>query len=244
MKRGTPDHPKMRRLMQLLNCGQVVAVGTLELLWHWTARYAPQGDIGRWSPEHIAAGIGWEGSPENLVEALVEAGWACRARRSHLLLIHDWPDHAEDAVKKYISRNNLTFFNCRELSRHVGTMSRHVTPAVAVAVAVASAITDNPPYPPAPGTFPQASAENGNGNETPPQPPARAGGASVSKPRERDDERVARHIREWWHLPGPLSRVHIRRIRVALKSTPADELIATLKGDDAPDWLVPARGPL
>jgi hypothetical protein len=47
MKRGTPEHPKTAHLMAALSIPRPYAVGILELLWHFTARYAPRGDVGR-----------------------------------------------------------------------------------------------------------------------------------------------------------------------------------------------------
>lgn len=140
MKRGTPDHPKTLALMEALACPRPMAVGVLELLWHFTARYAPQGDIGRWSDANIAAGVCWPGDPAALVLALVRAGWLDESPK-HRLVVHDWHDHADDAAKKHIQRNNLQFATCpkRRLSCVATSRdkSRNVTPAVAVAVAVA-----------------------------------------------------------------------------------------------------------
>ena len=59
MKRDAPDHPKTQKLAHLLAIPQATAVGLLELLWHFTARYAFQGDIGKFADEEIARGAGW-----------------------------------------------------------------------------------------------------------------------------------------------------------------------------------------
>lgn len=140
MKRGTPDHPKTLALMDSLACPKPMAVGILELLWHFTARYAPQGDIGRWSDANIAAGVCWAGDPSALVRALLSSGWLDEHAK-HRLVVHDWHDHADDATKKHIQRNELRFATAsRKRPVSVETsrdLSRHVTPAVAVAVAVA-----------------------------------------------------------------------------------------------------------
>lgn len=228
MKRGTPDHPKTKRLMQILNCDQITAVGILEMVWHWAARYAPQGDIGRWSPEHIAAGIGWGHGARALVDALADAGYFDRHRK-HRYLIHDWHEHAEDAVKKYIARNNLTFLT---MSRRVRTKSRHVTPAVAVAVASAIAHngTDNPPIPPTP------EAPNGH----PPGPPADAGGSGQGR-KASDVERVAKAVKAKWRPDDPLHRDTLKQIRRALVSSSGDELLQQVReSEHPPPWLIDA----
>jgi hypothetical protein len=84
------------------------AVGYLELLWHFTAEFAPRGDVGRFPDQRIEAALHWQGRSGRLVSALVESGWldhhpGCR------LCVHDWAEHADDAVKKRLSRSRLQF---------------------------------------------------------------------------------------------------------------------------------------
>ena len=108
MKRGTPEHPKTLDLARRLDSrSRFEAIGILEMLWHWTARFAPQGDLGRWTDEQIEAGIGWSG-PGPLIPALVAARWL-DADRTHRLIVHDWADHADDATKKALLRKGLGF---------------------------------------------------------------------------------------------------------------------------------------
>jgi hypothetical protein len=59
VKRGTPRHPKVAHLCELLRVKLPAAVGYLELLWHFTAEFAPQGDIGRFTDKRIEAGKAW-----------------------------------------------------------------------------------------------------------------------------------------------------------------------------------------
>lgn len=107
MKRGTPDHPKTLGLMRRLSCSRFEAIGILETLWHWTARFAPRGDIGRWTDVQIEAGLGWSG-PEGLIPALLESRWL-DSDQTHRLIVHDWAQHADDATKKVLHRANLEF---------------------------------------------------------------------------------------------------------------------------------------
>jgi hypothetical protein len=106
LKRGTPDHPKTVHVQQLLGCLRHEVVGYLELLFHWTAKYSPRGDLGKWSDQAIADGVGWRGEPSALVAALVEAGWLDRDPQ-HRLLVHDWHEHADEAVKISLKRKGL-----------------------------------------------------------------------------------------------------------------------------------------
>jgi hypothetical protein len=108
MKRGTPRHPKLIHLRQLLKTGIAPAVGHLELLWHFTAEFAPRGDVGRFPDERIEAALHWQGKAGRLLWALAESGWldhhpGCR------LCVHDWAEHADDAVKKRLARSGLQF---------------------------------------------------------------------------------------------------------------------------------------
>jgi len=129
MKRGTPEHPKMKRLARALRVNQAQAVGILESLWHWAGRFAPQGDIGRFSDSDIADSAYWTKEPGILIEALVESKWVQRDP-AHRLIIHDWHDHAEESVKKYLARHNLTFVSLggvvETISGHVQQMSENV----------------------------------------------------------------------------------------------------------------------
>jgi hypothetical protein len=108
MKRGTPEHPKTRMLAEKLAAPKYAACGILELLWHLTARYAPRGDIGRFSDAMIADHLDWKGKPDQLVAALVDSGWLERDK-IHRLIVHDWKDHCEQTVIKWVKRNKVEF---------------------------------------------------------------------------------------------------------------------------------------
>lgn len=108
MKRGTIESPKLRLLTKRLNINMAQAIGTLEALWHFTARSAPEGDIGRHADEVIAEACFWDGDPQELINALVETHWVDRDD-GHRLLIHDWPDHADDAIHKRLADHGRTF---------------------------------------------------------------------------------------------------------------------------------------
>jgi len=111
VKRGTPSNPKLMELAEYLGCRRYAAAGILELLWHFAARHAPQGDVGKWSNQKIAAGIGWPvKSADRLIKALIDARWldetpTCR------LVVHDWHEHCEFAVDKYLASHRLRYAN-------------------------------------------------------------------------------------------------------------------------------------
>jgi hypothetical protein len=113
MKRGTPDHPKTKRLVRFLRIPIYSAVGLLEMLFHWTAKHCPRGDVGRFEDDEIAEGMGWHGEGTRLVEALHRAGYL-DVHPEHRWVIHDWQDHADEAVKKLLKRQGLAM----AVSRH------------------------------------------------------------------------------------------------------------------------------
>jgi hypothetical protein len=120
MKREAPSCTKMKRLCKRLGLRQYMGIGLLESLWHLTAREAPHGDIGKLDDEDIALYLDFEGRPEDLIEALVDAKWLDRCS-CHRLTVHDWHEHADDATKKKVERSKRPF-----LSRHVSTSAEHI----------------------------------------------------------------------------------------------------------------------
>jgi hypothetical protein len=114
VKRGTPDHPKIRALARKLRINRAWAVGIMEMLWHFTAQYCPRGDIGRYTDDEIAEACAWpeERPSRELIEALVE----CRLldpHPEHRLVVHDWADHAEDSVHTRLARAGESFADGR-----------------------------------------------------------------------------------------------------------------------------------
>lgn len=80
------------------------AVGILEAIWHYSGDFAPRGDVGRASNAAISRAIDWRKKPELLVDSLVDAKWLDRSEE-HRLIVHDWPDHAQEWVKKKLMRS-------------------------------------------------------------------------------------------------------------------------------------------
>ena len=114
MKRGTPDHWKMKELARRLNIPPMYAIswanGCMERIWHYAARYCLQGDLGRVPDAEIAEVCGWPvKAAGRLVDALVQARWLDRCP-THRLLIHDWSEHCDESVKKTLKNRGLQFF--------------------------------------------------------------------------------------------------------------------------------------
>jgi len=111
LKRGTLTHPKTLHLADELNLELWGAAGVLETLWHFAQTHARRGDIGRHSDAAIARAIGWRGDAALLIKALVSVRWldecAC-----HRLRIHDWPQHADQAVYRTEEIKRHGFIAC------------------------------------------------------------------------------------------------------------------------------------
>lgn len=108
MKRGTPEHRKMHILADSLKLRLYSAVGIMEMVWHFAGKYTPQGDIGSVPDRRIAAAVDWEKKPEILIDALVKSEWLDR-HDAYRLIVHDWPEHCEQAVRKLLLRNRKNF---------------------------------------------------------------------------------------------------------------------------------------
>lgn len=110
MKRGGPDHPKVRRLRRRLQVGLAEVVGTLELLYHWVAKYAPAGDVGKFENADIEEACAWQGEPDALVQALQDERFL-DAHPDYRLVLHGWSKHADDAVHAQLARAGTLFAN-------------------------------------------------------------------------------------------------------------------------------------
>jgi hypothetical protein len=115
VKRGTPDHWKMKALARELNVPPMYAIawanGVMERIWHYTAKYCPQGDLGRVPDEEIAEVCGWPAkAARRLVDALVTSRWLERSS-THRLIVHDWHEHCDESVKKTIRNRGLSFLS-------------------------------------------------------------------------------------------------------------------------------------
>jgi hypothetical protein len=108
VKREAPSNSKIKRLCRLLDIPLYHAVGLLELLWHLTAREATRGDIGKLDNESIALALDYRGDEDKLIDALVRCGWLDESTE-HRLVVHDWHEHADEAVKKRLTRSKRSF---------------------------------------------------------------------------------------------------------------------------------------
>ena len=107
MKIDALDHPKLFDLGARLGCSRPCAIGHLELLWRFTAKHAPRGDVGRYPDGAIARACDWAGDPAAFVGSLVGAGWLDQVDE-HRLVVHDWADHVERWVLAKLAKSGQT----------------------------------------------------------------------------------------------------------------------------------------
>ncbi len=87
------DHPKIYKLAKLLRINDENApIGILLRLWWWAMDYAPDGSLGRYDADDLARATHWKGDAEDLLEALIGAGWIDKGPEG--LQIHDWYQYA------------------------------------------------------------------------------------------------------------------------------------------------------
>jgi len=108
VKRGTPDHPKMLALMSALGIKKYAAVGLMEMLWLFAARYAPRGDIGKYDNATLASAIGWDDDPDVMINGIIKAGFIDESEE-YRLIIHDWSDHSDNAADRYLADHDMDY---------------------------------------------------------------------------------------------------------------------------------------
>lgn len=98
----------MRCLAEALKIPLPYAVGVMEMLWQFTAKFAPAGDIGKFDNDHIAKAIFWPKSPDLLIAALVKCRWL-DPDSSTRYLVHDWKEHADRGVRQKLQNAKACF---------------------------------------------------------------------------------------------------------------------------------------
>ena len=109
MLEGTYTSPKIRRLAVVLSIPWPQAIGLAGLLWRFTAKHAPTGEIGRHDDEDIATALEWPGDSSELVAAFVRSRLLDPAPNPVRLLVHDWPEHAPRYVRATLHRSGRDF---------------------------------------------------------------------------------------------------------------------------------------
>jgi hypothetical protein len=150
---GPFTSPKIRRLAVVLGVPWPHALGLAGLLWRFSAKHAPTGEIGRHDDEEIAAALEWPGEASDLVAALVRCRLLDPTESAARLLVHDWPEHAPRYVSATLKRQKLRFSAEYRRSTTVATTVPTVVPTT---VTTTDTTTDGTTY-----TYAYASASSG-----------------------------------------------------------------------------------
>lgn len=132
MKLEALDHPKTLDLASRLEVELPTAIGYLELLWAFTGKKAPQGNIGKWPDGAIARACYWMGRPEVFLLALQESGFI-DPDELHRLTVHDWREHAPGWVRAKLKKADLPFLHTLDASSdstHEGTCDPPIEPSI------------------------------------------------------------------------------------------------------------------
>lgn len=106
-------HPKVRKLARRLEIEEATAYGHLVLLWIWTVRIAPDGELSSFDFEDIALACQWTGDAEQFVRALVAVRLLDETTDG--LIVHDWMERAERYKRSQQEQAR------RQQKRHGGT---------------------------------------------------------------------------------------------------------------------------
>lgn len=91
-------HPKTKKLARLLGVSLPAAVGHLHYFWWWALDFAQDGTLEKYDGYDLADAMQWDGDPDQLVEALISAGYIDDTDDG--LTIHDWGEYAGKLLER------------------------------------------------------------------------------------------------------------------------------------------------
>jgi len=106
-KAKTLEHPKTLDLADALGIMDCFALGIMEAFWHHVAAYYADGEITGMKPTVMARSIRYTGNAQELLEAIVQAGFVDRV--GDRLIVHGWPEHCNDSVHMALARAHKHF---------------------------------------------------------------------------------------------------------------------------------------
>lgn len=115
-KRGTLEHPKTKRLARILGVCPGVALGLVETIFHWVGEYRKDGALTLNDLEDALDSGGWlsmftaEAVAAAMTNEVRECVWL-DVMPDGRYYVHDWHDHADDAVNRWLARAKKFFAN-------------------------------------------------------------------------------------------------------------------------------------
>lgn len=92
------DHPKTAALGEAMGWNKFETAGRLLAFWFWCLKYAPTGDLRKFTDTALAAPVVLNGTEaKRFVSAMVSACWLDRSE--NVFRVHDWPDFTRHYLK-------------------------------------------------------------------------------------------------------------------------------------------------
>lgn len=105
MKPTVLNDPRTRRLTALLAGNYSQACGLLELVWHFAADRAPEGEIGKALYNELAGFTFWPGPEDEIASKLATSGWAALTEAGFMLA--DWLEHMPPRLANSIRQRKV-----------------------------------------------------------------------------------------------------------------------------------------
>lgn len=98
------EHPKIYKLMDLLQISRAEVIGHLHMLWWWVIDYAPRGNLAEFGSRTLAKAADWQKDPDEFIKALHDSGFLTDGESG--LEVHDWLDYCGELIKKRLVRES------------------------------------------------------------------------------------------------------------------------------------------
>lgn len=107
MKPSVLNDHRTRRLTALLGGNYSQACGLLELVWHFAADRAPDGEIGKALYNELAGFTLWPGPEDEIAAKLSASGWSVPVPDGFVLA--DWEDHMPSQLANSIRQRKVRY---------------------------------------------------------------------------------------------------------------------------------------
>lgn len=94
------DHRKLFNAADELEIEPVHMMGLLVSFWMWALDNTPSGNLANITPRMIARAAQWDGDPESLTKAWLQAGWLDKNEEDSSLFIHDWYEYTGKLIEQ------------------------------------------------------------------------------------------------------------------------------------------------
>src|SRR3990167_8992325 len=98
------EHPKIYKLMDLLQISRAEVIGHLHMLWWWAIDYAPRGNLAEFGSRTLAKAADWQKDPDEFIKALQDSGFLTDGETG--LEVHDWMDYCGELITKRLVRES------------------------------------------------------------------------------------------------------------------------------------------